>query len=155
MEGLSLTPPDPISSEYASMNGLLKMLHLNRGTGDSREERSKPGSKEQEGRKLQPLRPLATATPQKVSSASKQPNDEPANDKKIDEQKEKDSVTSIYEEANRYVLLPLGTTSLSVLTEHSSALGRLMLHRRRLTRPTNMSEVEDDSEENESEEDEY
>jgi hypothetical protein len=104
MEGLSLTPPDPISPEYARMNGLLKMLHLNRGTGDSREERPKLASKDLEGRRLQPLRSLATATPQKVPSASKQPDDEQVNDKKIDEQKEKDSVTSIYEEANRYVL---------------------------------------------------
>jgi hypothetical protein len=110
MEALSLTPPDPISSEYARMNGLLKMLHLNRGTSDSREERTKPGLKELEGRRLQPLRLLATATPQKVPSASKQPDDEQVNDKKIDEQKEKDSVTSIYEEANRYVLLPMGAT---------------------------------------------
>jgi ribosomal protein L12E/L44/L45/RPP1/RPP2 len=110
MEGLSLTPPDPISSEYASMNGLLKMLHLNRSLGDSREERSKSVLKELEGRKLQPLRPLATATPQKVPPASKQPDDRQVNNKKIDEQKEKDSVTSIYEEANRYVFLLLWTT---------------------------------------------
>jgi hypothetical protein len=45
---------------------------------------------------------------------------------------------------------------LSVLTEHSSALGRLMLDRRRLARPTHMLEVEEeDLEEDPSEEDEY
>lgn len=101
MGGLSLTPTDTASSEYASMNGLLKMLHLNRGSGGSRGDMSNPGSRALEGRKMQPLRPPASTTPQRLIPASEQPDDRQGNDAKLDEQKEKDSVTSIYEEANR------------------------------------------------------
>ena len=99
MGALSLSPANPLPSEYASINGLLKMLHLNRGLAEPRRE--EPGLKRKElgGPRVQPARPIPATNSQKSTTAGKQPEVG-----QVDEQKERDLVTSIYEGANWYAV---------------------------------------------------
>lgn len=117
IETLSLMPPTPISSEYTSVNGFLKMLHFARETPESRGNRIHADIKRPEARIP------STLSDQKPGPAPVKMADKGV----VVDESEKDAVTGIYEEANR-------------------ALGRLMLDRRRnVPRVANSRSEDEDS----------